>query len=41
LHHIKRIWMQGNQTMALDCARLPGDTLTVDRLFFECKGTCR
>lgn len=41
LHHIKRIWTQGSQTMALDCARLPNEPLTVDRLYFECRGTCR
>ena len=41
LHHVKHIWTQGNQSMALDCAALPKEPLTVDRLFFECRGTCK
>jgi hypothetical protein len=41
LHHIKHVWTQANETMALDCARLPKKPLTVDRLFFECHGACK
>jgi hypothetical protein len=41
LHHVKHIWTQGNETMSLDCAHLAHEPLTVDRLFFECRGACR
>jgi hypothetical protein len=41
LHHVKRIWTQTNETMSLDCAHLAHEPLTVDRLYFECRGVCR
>ena len=40
LHHIKHIWTDRNESMILDCAHLPREPITVDRLFFDCRGTC-
>ena len=40
LHHVTHIWTQGAQTMTLDCANLPKEPLTIDRLYFECRGVC-
>jgi len=39
--HIKHIWTRVNQTMALDCGHLPREPVTIDRLYFECRGACR
>lgn len=39
--HTKYIWTHENESMWLDCGAIGKEPLTVDRLFFECKGTCR
>jgi len=41
MEHVRYIWTHANETMTLDCGAVAPEPVTVDRLYFVCKGTCR